>query len=141
MRTVAIFLLIFIASQSISEEILLFSPSKDFHGCLNCKESNEKSVCNRYGKFGSVYRAESIWNPNGIGNMHMLGSPFNLSGMGLRLSDTQGYFHGYLSIRENIDNKYSKLLQFAWIKNENDYAKVRMAFCSQIELLGQREQR
>ena len=120
-------------SSEISAEIFLFSSGNQFHGCLDCEESDQHSICNRYGKFGSLYQSTSIWNANGIGNVARRDSPFSDMGIGLKMADTQGNFKGNLSISDKGDKKYSLSLKVIWGANHENYSAVRNDFCTLIK--------
>ncbi|MBL6895076.1 MAG: hypothetical protein ISR26_08760 [Porticoccaceae bacterium] len=122
-------------SSEISAEIFLFSSGNQFHGCLDCEESDQHSICNRYGKFGSLYQSTSIWNANGIGNVGRRYSPFSDMGIGLKMADTQGNFKGNLSISEKGDKEYSQSLKVIWGANQENYSAVRNDFCALIKKL------
>ncbi len=122
-------------SSEISAEIFLFSSGNQFYGCLDCEESDQHSICNRYGKFGSLYQSTSIWNANGIGNVGRRDSPFSDMGIGLKMADTQGKFKGNLSISEKGDKEYSQSLKVIWGANQENYSAVRNDFCTLIKKL------
>ena len=124
-----------ILSSELGAEIFLFSSGNQFHGCLDCEESDQHSICNRYGKFGSLYQSTSIWNANGIGNVGRRDSPFSDMGIGLKMADTQGNFKGISSISDKGDKEYSHLPKDIWGANQENYSAVRNDFCTQIEKL------
>ena len=124
-----------LVSSGVSAEIFLFSSGNQFHGCLDCEESDQHSICNRYGKFGSLYQSSSIWNGNGIGNAGLKNSPFSGMGIGLKMADTQGNFKGNLSISDKGDKKYSQSLRIIWVANKENHADVRNEFCALLATL------
>jgi hypothetical protein len=126
-------------SSKIGAEIFLFSSGNQFHGCLDCEESDQYSICNRYGKFGSPYQSTSIWNTNGIGNVGRRDSPFSDMGIGLKMADTQGNFKGNLSISDKGDKEYSQSLKVIWGANQENYSAVRNECCSLIEKLNNKK--
>ena len=128
-----------LVSSGVVAEILLFSSGNQFHGCLDCEESDQNSICNRYGKFGSLYQSSSIWNANGIGNVGRRDSPFSDMGIGLKMADTQGNFKGNLSISDKGDTEYSQSLKVIWGANQEDYSDVRNGFCTLIEKLNNKK--
>ena len=123
----------------VSAEIFLFSPGNQFYGCLDCEESDKNSICNRYGKFGSLYQSSSIWNGNGIGNVGRRDSPFSDMGIGLKMADTKGNFKGNLSISDKGDKEYSQSLKVIWGANRENYSAVRNGFCSLIEKMNDKK--
>jgi hypothetical protein len=124
-----------LVSFGVSAETFLFSSGNQFHGCLDCEESDQNSICNRYGKFGSLYQPSSIWNTNGIGNVGRRDSPFSDMGIGLKMADTQGNFKGYLSISDKGDKEYSQPLKVIWATNRENHSDVRNDFCTLISKL------
>ena len=69
-----IFLLIlvvfFLPSKGMTD-IILMSQDNTSYGCIDCDQRAEQSICNAYGKYGSIYSDQSIWNKNGIGNINL----------------------------------------------------------------------
>ena len=128
-----------ILSSEIGAEIFLFSSGNQFHGCLDCEESDLHSICNRYGKFGSLYQSTSIWNANGIGNVGRRDSPFSDMGIGLKMADTQGNFKGNLSISDKGDKEYSHSLKVIWGANQENYSAVRNDFCTLVKKLNNKK--
>lgn len=128
-----------LVSSGVSAEIFLFSSGDQFHGCLDCEESDKNSICNRYGKFGSLYQSSSIWNANGIGNVGRRDSPFSDMGIGLKMADTQGKFKGNLSISDKGETEYSQSLKVIWGANQKNYSDVRNDFCTLIEKLNNKK--
>ena len=128
-----------ILSSELGAEIFLFSSGNQFHGCLDCEESDLHSICNRYGKFGSLYQSTSIWNANGIGNVGRRDSPFSDMGIGLKMADTQGNFKGNLSISDKGDKEYSHSLKVIWGANQENYSAVRNDFCTLVKKLNNKK--
>ncbi|MEO6965240.1 MAG: hypothetical protein ABI076_05000 [Acidobacteriaceae bacterium] len=56
------------AAQAQAPKALLLFGAKDYKtslGCLNCVDTSDISVCNEFGKYGSEYQSDSIWNAYG----------------------------------------------------------------------------
>lgn len=116
-------------SFSVNAEILLYSSNNDFKGCLDCNRYDNKSVCNRYGTFGSRYSADSIWSRYGLGGRYNSDSPFSLYGQGLKMVDKEGNFYGYFSISTGGEKKVRKFLKYIWESTDGDYGEMRDLFC------------
>ena len=125
--TVVFCLLIF--SYSVNAEILLYSSNDEFKGCLDCNRYDDKSVCNRYGDFGSRYSDDSIWSRYGLGSRYEGDSPFSRYGQGLKMVDKEGNFYGYFSISAGGEKKMRKLLKNMWESTDGDYSAMRDLFC------------
>lgn len=126
--TMVVFCL-FTFSYSVNAEILLYSSDNEFKGCLDCGRYDSKSVCNRYGNFGSRYSGDSIWSRYGLGSRYNGDSPFSRYGQGLKMVDKEGNFYGYLSISANGERKMRKLLKNMWESTSGDYSAMRDLFC------------
>ena len=125
--TIVVFLLPF--SCSVNAEILLYSSNNEFKGCLDCNRYEDKSVCNRYGDYGSRYSDDSIWSGYGLGNRYPDDSPFSRYGQGLKMVDKEGNFYGYFSISAGGEKKMQKLLKNIWESADGDYSAMRDLFC------------
>ena len=116
-------------SYSVNAEILLFSNDNEFKGCLDCSRLDRKSVCNRYGDFGSRYSDNSIWSRYGLGSRYNGDSPFARYGQGLKMVDNAGNFYGYFSISSGGEKNMRKLLENLWESTNGDYSMMRDQFC------------
>ena len=114
---------------SVRAEILLYSSDNEFKGCLDCSRYDDKSVCNRYGDFGSRYSDDSIWSRYGLGNRYNSDSPFARYGTGLKMVDKQGNFFGYFSISAGGEKKMREYLRDLWEHTSGDYRQMRDLFC------------
>ncbi len=125
--TIVFFLLM--SSYSVNAEILLYTSNNQFKGCLDCNRYDDKSVCNRYGNFGSRYNTDSIWNRYGLGSRYEDESPFSRYGQGLKMVDKEGNFYGYFSISVGGENRTRQLLRNIWEVTDGDYSAMRDLFC------------
>lgn len=80
--------------------LLLFGGDehKDFLGCLNCSDRDQKAVCNKLGA-GSQFETDSIWNKFGdYGSKFATDSPWNkFSTSAPIIVDSDGNSYGYFS--------------------------------------------
>ncbi len=84
-----------------AEALLLFDgeTGRKFAGCLNCRSTDETSVCNPVGDYGSVVDDNSIWNVVGpYGSVVETNSPWNPVGEGLRILDQNGNYYGRFTV-------------------------------------------
>lgn len=116
-------------SFSVNAEILLYSSNNDFKGCLDCNHYDDKSICNRYGDFGSRYSDNSVWSRYGLGSRYNPDSPFARYGQGLKMVDKEGNFYGYFSISTGGEKKIRDFLTNLWESADGDYGAMRDLFC------------
>ena len=126
-----ILVVFFIPSKGMTD-IILMSQDNTSYGCIDCDQRAEQSICNAYGKYGSIYSEQSIWNKNGIGNINKKESPFNKGGRGLGLFNSQGNFEGYFAISDKDGSRYSEMLKSAWHDSKQSHAKSKAIFCRLI---------
>lgn len=86
-----------------------------FLGCLNCKQSDQASIWNAYGKYGSKYESNSIWNRYGTyGSKYDDSSPWNAySSEAPVVVDPDGNFYGYFT--RNRFNDQTRIKWLVWI--------------------------
>ncbi|MCP5397293.1 MAG: hypothetical protein H6918_11275 [Sphingomonadaceae bacterium] len=113
--------------------LLLFDgkTGKVFAGCLNCSRYDEKSVCNRYGDYGSRYSEKSFWNRYGdFGSRYESTSPWNRYGEGLRILDGDGNYYGRFSLARYGQSKLPiiQALLKAYEAND-DLSSLRDRYC------------
>jgi hypothetical protein len=72
---------------------------KTFLGCLNCGRFDPRSVCNRFGEYGSPFSSQSIWNRFGeYGSRFSPYSPWNrFASNPPVIVDRRGNFYGYFT--------------------------------------------
>ncbi len=116
-------------SVNVSADLLLYSDSDKFYGCLDCHKFNGTSVCNKFGTFGNRYSAQSLWSKHGIGNPSTGDSPFSTDGPGLKVQDEEGNSRGYLSRSHTGTTDFRKLLNKLWDSTEGDHDEMRNIFC------------
>ena len=121
--------LLFVGSQDVRSEILLYTETNEFRGCLDCSKYDSDSVCNRYGNFGSRYSGDSIWNRYGAGGRYNSDSPFSRYGTGLKMVDSAGNFYGYFSRSLNGERRIRIKLRQIWDATSGDYSDMRDIFC------------
>ena len=127
-RLIIVAVLVLFPSVSFAD-LLLFSSTDTFHGCLDCSRYDGDSVCNRYGTYGSRYSSDSIWNRYGIGSRYNSESPWNRYGTGLKIVDRQGRFYGYLKIGIGGATEYSQLLRRVHENLDGELSEIRDVFC------------
>ena len=124
------------AAPANNRALLLFGGTdhKTFLGCLNCTNTSQSSVCNKYGPYGSRYRENSIWNPYGaFGSKYRAESPWNAySSEAPIIVDQGGASYGYFSANRYHHDRTRipglvKLLEFETEKDDLD--ETRDAFC------------
>ena len=110
-------------------DLLLFSSSNTFHGCLDCSRFDSDSVCSRFGNYGSRFSSDSIWSRFGTGNRFNSESPWSRFGTGLKIVDRQGNLYGHLSISLGGSTVHSRLLRRLHDDLDGDLSEIRDAFC------------
>lgn len=123
-------------AHSQTTALLLFGGAnhKTFLGCLNCGSSDDGSVCNKYGEYGSRYQDISIWNPYGTyGSKYNDESPWNrYSDNAPVIVNNDGKFYGYLSANPYIAKRteIKGLVALTDAADDfNDLEKLSDAFC------------
>jgi len=88
-------------AQAQTPELLLFGGDdhKTFLGCLNCSPFDSRSICNRFGDYGSPFSSNSIWNRFGhYGSRFSSFSPWNrFASDPPVIVDRDGNFYGYFT--------------------------------------------
>ncbi len=121
---------------STNQALLLFGGNghKTFLGCLNCGKSDEGSICNKFGTYGSKFNEGSIWNNFGTyGSKFNEGSPWNkFSTSAPIIVDKNGNSYGYFSANKFHTNRtgikgYVALLD--WVADNNDLEQARDVSC------------
>ena len=121
---------------STNQALLLFGGNnhKTFLGCLNCAKSDDASICNKFGTYGSKFNEESIWNKFGTyGSKFNNESPWNkFSTSAPIIVDMNGNSYGYFSANKFHDNRtriktYVTLLD--WVAENNDLEQARNVSC------------
>jgi hypothetical protein len=79
-------------------QLLLFG-GEDHHiflGCLNCPQSDSRSICDQFGEYGSESNGDSIWSQFGnFGSSFASDSPWNqFSTSGPMIVDESGRSYG-----------------------------------------------
>ena len=121
---------------STNQALLLFGGNdhKTFLGCLNCGKSDDASICNKFGTYGSKFNEVSIWNKFGTyGSKFNEGSPWNkFSNSAPIIVDKNGNAYGYFSTNKFHNNRtriksYVTLLD--WAADNDDLEQARNASC------------
>lgn len=78
-----------------------------FLGCLSCAPDDLKSIWSSYSDYGSMHKANSIWNPDGkYGSKTSNYSPFNEKAKCPPvILDKNGKSYGYFTINKKFPNR------------------------------------
>lgn len=124
------------AEGQATKALLLFGGDnhKTFLGCLNCVDTNDASVCNDVGQYGSDVARNSIWNDVGpYGSDVSPTSPWNdVSQDAPIIVDRDGRSYGYFSAndvhhdRTRIDWLVAIL---DYYEKTHDLTKTRQKMC------------
>ncbi len=133
-----LFIVLLSSTLSYAQQIDLYSGDK-FLGCVNCNKSSADSICNKYGKYGSPYSQESIFNKHttyGYRNNPL--SPWNdlsISNDVPALVAKNGMFYGYFTINDFRSRrvKFSDELREMYDLADGDLKKVQELFCENIK--------
>ena len=105
---------------STNQALLLFGGNdhKTFLGCLNCVKSDDASICNKFGTYGSKFNEVSPWN--------------KFSNSAPIIVDKNGNTYGYFSTNKFHNNRtriksYVNLLD--WSADNDDLEQARNASC------------
>lgn len=118
--------------------LLLFGGQdhKDFLGCLNCVNTSQVSVCNEFGKYGSMFNSDSIWNSFGkYGSSFSEYSPWNsFTDKAPIIVDRDGLSYGYFSVNAFHHDRTRirwlvALLEFQ--SEEDDLDKTKEKLCGE----------
>ncbi len=107
MKKVILFLLLLYVTitKSYSQTLHLYGGEKrdEYLGCLNCDDSDNNSIWNEYGTYGSSYNSKSIWNTYGTyGDKYNANSPWNAYGSNPPVVvDKDGGFYGYFTVNRS----------------------------------------
>ena len=109
MRTLFIVLALLCCSLIHSQAYNLYG-GKDhdiYLGCLNCNKTDESSVWNQYGSYGSKYSNTCIWNKYSLyGGEYSDNSPFNqYANYPPVIVDKDGNFYGYFTLNKYHDKR------------------------------------
>jgi hypothetical protein len=117
-------------------QLLLFGGEDNniFLGCLNCSQSDRRSICDQFGEYGSQFNGESIWNPFGnFGSPFSSDSPWNQSSTsGPMIVDKSGKSYGrFTSNRSASDRTQIDALNHLvdLVARGTDLDKARDLFC------------
>ena len=124
------------AGAQATKAMLLFGghDHKTFLGCLNCIDTNDASVCNDVGQYGSDVAENSIWNDVGpYGSDVSPTSPWNsVSQEAPIIVDRAGKSYGYFS----ANNVHHDRTRIDWLvaildyyDKTNDLPKTREKMC------------
>ena len=119
-----------------TSQLLLFGgeDQKTFLGCLNCSQSDSRSICDKFGEYGSQFNDGSIWNQFGnFGSPLSSDSPWNqYSTSGPIVMDKSGQSYGrFTSNRSAPDRTRIEALNRLAdsVTRETDLEKARDLFC------------
>jgi hypothetical protein len=117
-------------------QLLLFGgdDQKTFLGCLNCPQSDSRSICDQFGEYGSQFNGESIWSQFGnFGSPFSDDSPWNqFSTSGPMIMDKSGQSYGrFTSNRSASDRTQIDALNRLAdrVARGTDLDKARDLFC------------
>lgn len=119
------FIIVFLISCAYSQLLSIYAGKNNhtFIGYLNAKKSNEYSIWNRYGDYGSKYSDYSIWNRYGdYGSVYGDYSPFAKYSEAPIIKDETGHFYGYFTINENHSQRSTHPLVILIL---NNYEEIR----------------
>lgn len=85
-----------------SKESFLLAADGEYIGKLSTNKYDIDSVCNKYGRYGSIYGSKSIWNQYGhYGSKYSSLSPYNIYSINPPAIYLYGRLYGYLTCNQN----------------------------------------
>jgi len=115
-----------VSSDAGNAKLLLYGGYKRrrFMGCLNCDKSDESSVWNKSGEFGSETGRYSIWNKSGsYGGKYKEYSPWKkFSSMPPVILDKNRNFYGEFTI-DRFSRTRTRIEWIVWILENEDYVR------------------
>ena len=110
----------------IEADLLLYGGTRHrrFLGCLSCEKTDERSIWNREGEFGSLTGKYSIWNESGsYGSKYNTFSPWKkFSASPPLILDKNRNFYGYFTV-DRFAKKRTTIEWILWILENQDYVR------------------
>jgi len=107
---------------------------KIFLGCLNCTQSDSRSICDQFGEYGSQFNGGSIWSQFGsFGSQFASDIPWNpFSTSGPMIVDKSGQSYGRFTSNRSASDRtqigpLNRLTDL--VSRGTDLEKARDLFC------------